>query len=366
MRTMNTPDYKIKVAGIDIRIHWTFSLIILYIIYINIKAGQDFYEVGWSVLFVLTLFFCVTLHELGHALAAKRYGIKTRDITIYPIGGVARLEKMPEKPMQELIVAFAGPLVNVVIMLLLLPFIYNFQFQTNENEKVLIIGAANFLPMLGMVNMWLALFNLIPAFPMDGGRVLRALLTMRTDRLQATQTAAGIAKVVAIGFVILGFYLNPFLIFIGLFIILGAHAEEEMVKNQFYISDLKASDALMTNFPRIDRNKTIADAVKILLDGEAKCILVVDEGNPYGILSRDHIIKGISRYGESGELDLITERNLIFSEMDTSLSVVFQLFQESRSPFILVRRGEVFKGIIDAENIAELILIKNARSHPEK
>ncbi|HMT28056.1 MAG TPA: M50 family metallopeptidase, partial [Bacteroidia bacterium] len=161
-----------KVAGIEIRIHWTFSLIIFYIIYINIKAGLDAYQIGWSVLFVLSLFFCVTLHELGHALAAKRYGIKTKDITLYPIGGVARLEKMPEKPIQELVVAFAGPLVNVIIMLLLLPFIYNFQFPENETEKALVIGAANFLPMLGMVNIWLALFNLIPAFPMDGGRVL--------------------------------------------------------------------------------------------------------------------------------------------------------------------------------------------------
>ncbi len=363
---MNQSKYKLKIAGIEIRIHWTFSLIILYIVYINVKAGQDVIQVGWAVLFILSLFFCVTLHELGHALAAKRFGIKTKDITLYPIGGVARLEKMPEKPQQELVVAFAGPMVNVVIMLLLLPVIYDFPFQNQESEKALLIGASNFLPMLGLVNMWLALFNLIPAFPMDGGRVLRALLAMKTDRVSATQTAARIGKMVAIGFVILGFYMNPFLIFIGLFIILGAHAEAEMVKNEFYINELKASDALMTNFPRIDRNKTITDAVKILLDGEAKSILVMDEGSPYGILSRDHIIKGISRFGESGILDTIIDRNLIYSEMNTSLKEVFQLFQESRSPLILVRENNVFKGIIDAENIAELIMIKSAKAHPEK
>lgn len=363
---MNQSKFKLKIAGIEIRIHWTFSLIILYIVYINVKAGQDIFQVGWAVLFILSIFFCVTLHELGHALAAKRFGINTKDITLYPIGGVARLEKMPEKPIQELVVAFAGPSVNVVITLLLLPFFYDFQFQNQESEKALLIGASNFLPMLGLVNIWLALFNLIPAFPMDGGRVLRALLAMKTDRMSATQTAAGIGKIIAIGFVILGFYLNPFLIFIGLFIILGAHAEAEMVKNEFYIKDLKASDALMTNFPTIDRNKTVADAVKLLLDGEAKSFLVMDEGIPYGILSRDHIIKGISRFGELAKLDEILDRNLIYSEMDTSLNVVFQQFQQSRSPIILVRSDNVFKGIIDAENIAELIMIKAARAHPEQ
>ncbi|MBL0340707.1 MAG: site-2 protease family protein [Bacteroidetes bacterium] len=273
---------------------------------------------------------------------------------------------MPEKPMQELVVAFAGPLVNVVIMILLLPFIYDFNFPENETEKALVIGSSNFLPMLGMVNIWLALFNLIPAFPMDGGRVLRALLAMKTNRLKATQVAASIGKIVAIGFVILGFYMNPFLIFIGLFIILGAHAEAEMVKNQFYISDLKASDALMTNFPKIDRNKTIGDAVKILLDGEAKSFLVTESGNPYGILSRDHIIKGISQFGESAIIETITDKNLIYSEMDSSLNDIFQLFQQTRSPIILIRKNTVFEGIIDAENIAELIMIKTARVHPEK
>ncbi len=184
--------------------------------------------------------------------------------------------------------------------------------------------------------------------------------------MKATQTAANIGKIIAIGFVILGFYLNLFLIFIGLFIILGAHTEAEMVKNQYYISELKASDALMTNFIKIDKSETISDAIRLLLDGEAKSFLVTDNGTPYGILSRDHIIKGINQYGETATIETIADKNLIYSEMNTSLNDVFLLFQQTRSPIILVRANNVFKGIIDAENIAELIMIKTARVHPEK
>lgn len=112
----------VKLAGIGLYIHWTFSLLIVYIIYINMKAGLDPTQISWSVLFVLSMFVCVILHELGHALTARRFGIKTEDITLYPIGGVARLQRIPERPYQELLVSIAGPLVNIAIMLLLLPF----------------------------------------------------------------------------------------------------------------------------------------------------------------------------------------------------------------------------------------------------
>ena len=329
------------------------------------KAGLNALQIGWSVLFVLVLFVCITLHELGHALAAKRYGIKTKDITLYPIGGVARLEKMPERPLHELIVALAGPMVNAIISLLLLPVLLNsgvLASQENASDA-LTIEAANFLPMLAMLNLWLALFNLIPAFPMDGGRVLRALLSMKTGRLKATQIAATIGKILAIGFVIAGFYLNPFLIFIGLFIILGAQAEAEMVRTQFFISDLKASDALMTDFRTLDKNQPISDAVKLLLDGEGKNFLVTDNGLPYGTISRDHMIKGLSEHGETAPLHRVTDSNLVYSTLTAPLNDVFALFQKSKNALIVIKDGDRLAGVIDVENIAELIMVKNAQQH---
>ena len=350
-----------KIAGINIYIHWTFSLIIIWIIYVNARAGLDAYQIGWSVLFVLSLFVCVTLHEFGHAMAAKRYGIKTKDITLYPIGGVARLEKMPEKPSHELVVALAGPLVNVVIMFLLLPFMYNFNMESAASERGLIISAANFLPMLGIINIWLAVFNLIPAFPMDGGRVLRALLAMKTSRVKATEIAATIGKILAIGFIITGFYLNPFLIFIGIFIILGAHAEAEMVKTQFFITDLTAADALMTSYRTLDKNQPIGAAVKLLLDGAAKSFVITHEGAPFGTIGRDQIIRGIKEYGEDAVIERVTDKNIVSVSLGTSLNEVFSKFQQSRTPLIMVNSPSGTEGIIDAENIAELIMVKSAR-----
>lgn len=356
------PETHMHILGIKVRIHWTFSLIILYIIYVNASAGQNAGEIAWAVLFVLSLFACVTLHEFGHALTAKRYGIKTTDITLYPIGGVARLEKMPEKPKQELLVAIAGPMVNLVITAVMLPFLLRYDFAADAETKALVIGSSNFLPMLGVINLWLALFNLIPAFPMDGGRVLRALLSVRMGRLRATQTAANIGKIVAIGFVILGFYSNPFLIFIGLFVILGAQAEAEMVKTQTFMSGLKAADALMTTFPSLDRAQPLGEAVKKLLDGEAKNFLVTANGEPYGVLGRDQIIKGISSQGENTAIEQVADPKLEFADVNTPLEEVFSRMQRSKTALLLVRSGGRLVGVIDADNIAERIMVQMART----
>ena len=350
-----------KVAGIEIYVHWTFAILIAWIIFTNLRAGLDAVHVGWMVLFVLSLFVCVTLHELGHALAARRYGIKTLNITLYPIGGVASLEKMPENPRHELVVALAGPLVNVVIMLLLLPLISTFDWPDREAQTVFLIDQNSFLPMLGVVNIWLAVFNLIPAFPMDGGRVLRALLAMRMSRVQATDLAATVGKIIAVGFVFAGFYTNPFLIFIGLFIILGAHAEAEMVKSQSFIQGLTARDALMTNFSALDKNQTIGAAVKMLLYGEAKNFLVTDDGAPFGVLNRDHIIRGIQAAGESAPIHTVADTDLLYADIDMPLQAVLQEFQKVKRSIILVREQGQLAGIIDLDNISELIMVNAAR-----
>ncbi len=350
-----------KVAGIDIHIHWTFSLLIVWIIYNNMRAGLDATQVTWSVIFVLSLFICVTLHELGHALAAKRYGIKTKDITLYPIGGVARLEKMPEKPKQELIVALAGPAVNLTIALLLSPAILNSDISAEESSRVLIINAHNFLPMLGMLNITLAVFNLIPAFPMDGGRVLRALLAMKLGRVKATQIAAGIGKLLALGFIVMGFYSNPFLIFIGLFVILGANAEEQMVMTQSLIIELTAKNAMMTNFISLEKEEPISKAIELLLAGQAKSFLVTDQGVPYGIIDRDDIIRGVKEFNENQSVEHIAQKELIYVNSATPLNEVFMEFRKTRTPLILVKDSDQLVGIIDTDNIAELIMIQSAR-----
>jgi Zn-dependent protease len=350
-----------KIAGINIYIHWTFSILIIWIIFSNLRAGLTLIQAGWSVLFILSLFLCVTLHELGHALAAKRYGIITRDITLYPIGGVARLEKMPEKHRQELVVALAGPAVNFLITLLLTPILLNADWSVDENAKVMIIGYENFLPMLGLLNVWLALFNLIPAFPMDGGRVLRALLAMKLGRVKATQIAAGIGKILAFGFIVMGFYSNPFLIFIGLFIILGANAEEQMVTTQALIVELTAKNAMMTNFMKLEKEEPISKAIELLLGSQAKSFLITENGTPYGIIDRNDIIRGVKEFNENQSVQHIAQKELIIVDSNTPLNDVFLEFRRTRTPLILVMDQDQLVGIIDTDNIAELIMIHNAR-----
>jgi Zn-dependent protease len=215
------------IAGIEVRIHLTFLLLLGWIWF-------TYYQVGGlpgatqGVLFTLALFACVLLHEFGHAFAARAFGISTPDITLLPIGGVARLSRIPDKPWQELVVAVAGPLVNVVIALVLLSVVHVRsgvdQLEDLESPR------AELLSQLVSVNVMLIVFNMIPAFPMDGGRVLRALLAMKLPYLRATQIAAWIGQAVAIVFVVLGLLGRPLLMFIGFFIFMGAQQEAHMAK----------------------------------------------------------------------------------------------------------------------------------------
>lgn len=348
-----------KIAGIQIFIHWTFPLIILWIIFSNARSGLNVEQITWSVLFVLTLFVCVTLHELGHALAAKRFHIKTKDIILLPIGGVARLENMPEKPMQELIVALAGPAVNVVIFLILyialqiasIPF--DFTAITN-------ITAGNFLFNLAILNVWLAVFNLIPAFPMDGGRVLRALLAMKLNRTLATQIAGKIGQVIAAGFVILGFFGNPFLIFIGIFIFLAAMTETEMVKTQSVLKGHTIGELTMKQLPVLHRTDTIEEAVQLLLDGQSKNFVVMDNNKPFGTLNRDGIIKALTQQGDKVSVETATDINLGYIEANEPVDKALLMMQQYKYPLLIVTKNRELYGVVDMENILEYIMVINA------
>lgn len=285
------------ISGIRLSVHWTFLILIAWIVIANLRKGLEANEILWSVGFVLTIFACVILHELGHALAAKRYNIKTRDIVILPIGGVAQLESIPEKPKEELVVALAGPLVNILIVVMLYPFV-SLSSDIGELETVTAIGPSNFLVALMSINLWLALFNLIPAFPMDGGRVLRALLGFRYSHAKATRVAASVGQILAIVFVFFGFTYNPFLIFIGLFVFLGAQSEAVYAQHKFLLKGFTVKDVLMQEIPVIDERATIRDAVSKLLNGQNRNFVVMRDGKPVGTLSRDGIIQALGERGE--------------------------------------------------------------------
>lgn len=210
-----------RFKGISLFLHWSFSLLIGYVIYLGWKDNSSFTDILSQIGFVLSVFACVALHEYGHALAAAHYGIRTLNIVMLPIGGVANLERIPENPRQELVVAAAGPLVNVILAILLSILqiiIFGFNFSFNEN---IFQGNSTVLNLI-MVNLSLLFFNLIPAFPMDGGRMLRAILSFKIARRKATKIASIIGQFFAVIFIYLGYNGSPGLLLIGIFVFMSA------------------------------------------------------------------------------------------------------------------------------------------------
>lgn len=348
-----------NIMGIGIFVHWTFVLLIAYIIFSNYRAGNNAEQILWSVIFILSIFVTVVLHELGHAFAAKRYHIKTRDITLLPIGGLARLESMPEKPKEELVVAIAGPAVNFILAGITALFIT----MPNVNELGVQLSNGvrpnNFFFNFFIVNTWLAVFNLIPAFPMDGGRMLRALLAMKFDRYTATRIAVGIGQVIAFIFILLGFYSSPFLIFIGIFIILTGQAEAHYAGAKSILSGYAVKDVLMKEYKTIAENETIKTAVEMLLNGQSKNFLVIENNKPSGTLSRDEIIKGLVERGENERIHTVMNRNLILLNADSPLESAYHKSIENKSNLMAVMENNQLIGVLDTENILEFIMVKN-------
>jgi Zn-dependent protease/CBS domain-containing protein len=351
--------YIAKVAGIKIFIHWTFFLLIFWIIASNIRAGNNTQQIMYSLVFIMTIFFCIVLHELGHALTAKRFNYKTKDIILLPIGGMARMEELPENPKQELLIAIAGPLVNVVIAVILYPFI-NWEAVKESMTTAFVLGKNNFLFSLLSVNISLVLFNLIPAFPMDGGRMLRAILSMQMDRVKATAIAARTGQIFSVIFFILGIFYNPFLILIALLIFITAQAEHEDVASKFILHRYKVKDVISHNYSKIEQSAPIMDAAKLLLDTQSTDFLVADNNKIVGTLNRDEIIKALTDKGEEAKVAEAMNDKVKFTNEEESLDVIFREFRSGKTTIMPVIKGNDLTGTVDLNNIIELILIQTA------
>jgi len=348
-----------KFAGIKVSIHWTFVLLLGWIIYINQRAGADGQQILMAIAFILSIFGCVVLHEFGHALTARRFHIGTKDITLYPIGGVARLNAIPKKPKEELMVALAGPAVNVVIALLLIPFVS--LDEVRGSFSLTQISGESFLPSFIGVNVWLAAFNMIPAFPMDGGRVLRALLAFKLTRVKATRIAAGLGQFIALGFMFLGLYGNPFLIIIGLFIFMGAQSESKHAQTEALIEGQVVRNITMSDVPLLSADTLLREAVNQTLNSQRKNFLIVTEGKVVGTLGLTGIIKALRDEGELVEVGNVMDKDVIFLPEDMPIEEAFQKMVDGNKPMAVVMRQEQIVGIVDNDNVAEFVLIQNAR-----
>ncbi len=349
-----------RIAGTEVRIHLTFLLLVAwYAIVAGMASGQA--AALDAFLFILAVFACVLAHEFGHVLMARHFGIPTRDITLFPIGGVASIERMPEKPSQELLIALAGPMVNVVIAALLVGLLG--ARLDPASLAAVDAGRTDFLTRLAMVNVVLVLFNLLPAFPMDGGRVLRALLTFWLERSQATRIAARIGQVIAFGLGFLGLFGNPMLLFIALFVFLAAGHEAYAVELAAVTKGAATASATITSFATLGTQSLVGEAVRLLI-ATSQCEFPVTDGagRLQGVLTRDGMIRALAERGpETPVLDVML-RDIAVVSQRAPLDEAIGKLQLSNQPLVGVvdDAGRVV-GIFTRENLAEYVLVEQAR-----
>jgi Zn-dependent protease/CBS domain-containing protein len=348
-----------RVAGTVVRVHLTFLLFLAWIFAASYSQGGA--ATAWdSLVFMVLLFLCVLLHEFGHIFTARAFGVPTPYVTLLPIGGVAQLERIPEEPGQEFLIAIAGPLVNVVITILLVV-VAGATLQTNaaaglDNTQYSLIDR------LAAVNLFLALFNMIPAFPMDGGRVLRALLASRMGYVRATEVAAAIGQFVAFALGFIGLMYNPILIFIAIFVYLAASSEAHMVALRAVSRGVPVSHAMVTHFETLRPEAHLDEAVQTLLQtGQGEFPVVDAAGKPVGVLGRGNLIRAIKQRGPDARV-----ADAMIAVMPTvghrkTLEQAFKLLQQKQAPAVGITdaTGKLI-GLVTGETIAEMMMLQDA------
>ena len=350
-------------AGTEVRVHATFFLLLVFVAMQGLGEGRGMAGVVQSVTMVLAMFACVVLHEFGHVQAAKLYGIRTPDVTLLPIGGVARLERMPSRPAHELVVAIAGPLVNVVIAAVIGLTLdgtarLDLDFHFTEGRE--------FWVDLMRWNIMMVVFNMIPAFPMDGGRVLRAFLALFTGYGRATRLAATVGQAIAMVTVttmlLLG-RVDPFIVLIALFIFFAAGQEAAMVTQREQTADLRVRDAMLTDIRALPERATLRDAVDLMLAGSQHDFPVTDErGSLLGMVTRARLVQALAEHGPGFPVDQILESCAEPLAPEDELGAAMDRLGASPLTALPVvsADGGSLAGLLTAENVAELLMVRQA------
>ncbi|MEM6487244.1 MAG: site-2 protease family protein [Pseudomonadota bacterium] len=349
----------LQIGDTALRVHVTFLLLLFWIALTRSSAGIEAVLLG--VVFVVAVFTCVVLHELGHVVAAQLYGIRTPEITVLPIGGIARLERMPQKPGQELVVAIAGPLVNVVIAAVLIGLI-GARFDLSSAADIH-RAQASIQGQLALVNVMLVVFNLIPAFPLDGGRIFRALLAFFLRRDRATTVAARVGQAAAVVFALVGLFTNPFLVLIAVFMFFAAEAEAAHETAQADTSGLRARDAMAAPVPTLGPDATAADAAALLTRSAQQAFPVIGaDGMWLGFITRRRLVSAMGETGPTTPVVAFIETEAPLVAPDTGLGQVLTEIYASpaRAAVVLDRNGH-FLGYVSAEDAHELLMHATAR-----
>lgn len=352
-----------RVAGIDLYVHATFLLLVAYVAHLAYRSRHSWVDAYGAALLVAAFFGVVVLHELGHCLTARRFGIPTRDITLLPIGGVARLERLPDRPWQELVIALAGPAVNVVIGVAL------YALLRAPAPGQLLVGVrlvgGDLLVNLFYANALMAVFNLAPAFPMDGGRVLRALLALRQDYARATDQAATVGQALAwaCGAIAL-FKQNWWLLLIAVFVVLGAEAEAGFVRTRAALARVRVGELMIREFRTLAPEDPLSRAVALAVAGFQQDFPVVEGDRMVGVLTRRRLLAGLTRGDDRAPVRQFMLRDFCTARVWESAGEAFQRLQDCDCPAMPVLEEGRLVGLLTAEQLGEHLLVRRFRSEP--
>ena len=320
--------------------------------------GSHWMQLLWSVLFVSAVFISIALHEYGHAFVASYFGINAKEITLFPIGGIASIEKLPESPKQELLISSAGPSVSFVLAA--------FCWLFGSHESLLrtyesfngIINEANFIDVLGVANILLGLFNLIPAFPLDGGRILRAVLAFQFNYVKATQIVASVSKVVAVLFIVYALAtLHVLILLFGFFILVFAQAEEGYLQLKALVKGIRLKDMLMHDCNSLDANLTVHEAVNLLQQKQNKVFLVMDKGQIVGTVNRLDVMKALADQQYDVKISSLVKDNLVSFDSETTLDKVLdKLSKDDERLYPVIDKGQ-FVGVVNFQHLIEYLLL---------
>ncbi len=346
-----------RLFGIRLELHVTFVLFLAWIaLQQGLLTGQPGHALA-TVGLMLMVFACVVLHELGHALTARRFGVATRDIVLLPIGGVARLERMPERPSQELLVALAGPAVNVAIAALVL-----LAMVALGRPPALAAFGDGVLETLLLVNLVMVAFNLLPAFPMDGGRVLRALLALRLPYARATRIASAVGQAAALLIGVVGLFLlhNGMLALVALFVFIAAGEEQALARRRTSLTGLPVRAAMLTDFHTLDAREPLRRAVEYLMTGSQTEFPVLDGGELRGVLTRPALVAALELHGMDARVGDAMLAVPCRAEAGEPLEPVFARMRAGECTTVPVLDRGRLVGLVTADNVGELLQVREA------
>jgi Zn-dependent protease/predicted transcriptional regulator len=344
--------------GIRVNLHLTLFGLFAFIIMVNAMKGNDITGIFLAFCFMGAVLFCIIIHEMVHKIISRKFNYTTKEISLFPLEGIAGIEKIPQKPRNEIFICLAGPLTNLLIagILFILLMSSGGITKTNfieYNPRILIMNLLS-------VNLFLSIFNLLPVFPLEGGRLLRALLSISVGRVDAARQASHIGQLMGIIFIVYGFMINPILLLIGAFVFLGATVSAGQPEVNKLLNSFRVGDAMMHDYIIFKNEDTLGKVAKVLLDGQEEQFLVARNKNISGIITSREILQGLAEFGENIPVSRVMIKDFLFLDPGMLLDEAYNLMLTKDVTIFPVIAEEKLLGILTIENVIEFVMVINA------